>query len=299
MSNKIIFLIREKVLQKLKFSLVMGTLGRTEEVSLFLLSLKRQDYQNFELFIVDQNADDRLVSMISDFSQYFPITRLVSEKGLSRSRNIGLKHISGDVVAFPDDDCWYPDGMLSYLAARFDKQSELDGITGRFVDNNGKEEGRWLRESQLLNRFNLWRGAISFSIFLRRPLVDQIGTFDEALGVGAGTPWGAGEETDFLLKGLKAGGVIEFDHQLVLRHPVKTSNFDAAACERQQRYEAGFGRVIRRADFPAWYFPLVCVRTVMGAGLALFKGNPAQARFKWLSVKSRIRGWKAGSSKFQ
>lgn len=279
----------------LKFSLIMGTLGRTEEVGRFLASLQRQAYRDFELFIVDQNPDDRLLPLIEEYSRHFPIERVVSSKGLSRARNTGMKRITGDLVAFPDDDCWYPDGLLSYVASRFKLDAGLDGLTGRFVDEDGRAEGRWLAHSQLLNRYNVWRGAISFSIFLRRGLVDRIGPFDEALGVGAGTAWGAGEETDYLLRGLNADGRIMFDHELVLRHPVKTSTFDEAARERQGRYESGFGRVIRRSGFPAWYFPWVCMRTLTGSLLALFKGRPAQARFKWHSVQSRIRGWLSGA----
>lgn len=275
----------------LKFSLVMGTLGRTDEIARFLASLQRQRYRNFELFIVDQNPDDRLLPIIDEYRQHFPIERIVSAKGLSRARNAGLARITGDLVAFPDDDCWYPDGMLAYVASRFDQDAGLDGLTGRFIDDDGRVEGRWLTRSQLLNRYTVWRGAISFSIFLRRDLVDRIGPFDEALGVGAGTAWGAGEETDYLLRGLNAGGRILFDRELVLRHPVKTSAFDDAARERQGRYESGFGRVIRRSGFPTWYFPWVCTRTLVGSLLALLKGRPEQARFKWHSVQSRIRGW--------
>ncbi|WP_082708746.1 glycosyltransferase [Thiobacillus denitrificans] len=278
-----------------RFSLIMGTLGRTEEVGRFLASLQRQEHRDFELFIVDQNPDDRLLPLIEKYSRHFRIERVVSPKGLSRARNAGLQRITGDLVAFPDDDCWYPDGLLSYVASRFKLDSGLDGLTGRFVDEDGRAEGRWLARSQVLNRYTVWRGAISFSIFLRRSLVDRIEPFDEALGVGAGTAWGAGEETDYLLRSLNAGGRIVFDHELVLRHPVKTGSFDEAARERQGRYESGFGRVIRRSGFPFWYFPWVCLRTLTGALLALCTGRPAQARFKWHSVQSRIRGWLTGA----
>lgn len=111
----------------MKFSLIMGTLGRTAEVGRFLASLQRQDHSEFELIIVDQNPDDRLGSLIADYSRYFSIVWLDSPKGLSRARNIGLAQITGDVVAFPDDDCWYPDGLLSYVASRFERDAQLDG----------------------------------------------------------------------------------------------------------------------------------------------------------------------------
>lgn len=280
----------------MKFSLIMGTLGRTAEVGAFLASLQRQDHRDFELLIVDQNPDERLASLVAQYRQHFSIFRYRSAPGLSRARNVGLRYATGDVIAFPDDDCWYPDGLLSQVAKRLQAQPSLDGLTGRFVDGEGRAEGRWLARSQSLNRFNVWRGAISFSIFLRRPLVERIGGFDEVLGVGAGTPWGAGEETDFLLRGMKAGGRIEYERDLVLHHPVKTADFGAAAIERQRRYEAGFGRVIRRSGFPAWYFPWVCGRTLAGALLALARGRVAQARFKWHSLRARVRGWHSGGA---
>jgi glycosyltransferase involved in cell wall biosynthesis len=276
----------------MKFSLVMGTLGRTHEVGAFLESLQGQDHRDFELLIVDQNPDERLAPLVDEYRQHFRIVRYRSEPGLSRARNVGLRYASGDVISFPDDDCWYPDGLLSYVAGRLRSQPSLDGITGRFVDGAGNEEGRWLDRTQTLNRFNVWRGAISFSIFLRSPLVDSIGTFDEALGVGAGTPWGAGEETEYLLRGLKTGACIEYDRDLVLHHPVKTADFGPAAIERQRRYEAGLGRVIRRSDLPGWYFPWVCMRTCGGALLALCSGRLAQARFKWHSLLARVSGWR-------
>lgn len=278
----------------MRFSLIMGTLGRRDEVGEFLASLQRQDHRDFELLIVDQNADERLAPLIEQYRRHFRILRYRCAPGLSRARNVGLRYATGDVIAFPDDDCWYPDGLLSYVARRLQAEPSLDGLTGRFVDAEGRSEGRWLPHSQVLNRFSVWRGAISFSIFLRRRLVERIDGFDEALGVGAGTPWGAGEETEYMLRALKSGGRVEFDHDLVLRHPVKTAEFGDAAIERQRRYEAGFGRVIRRGGFPLWYFPWVCARTLGGSFLALCKGQRAQARFKWHSLLARVAGWRSG-----
>ncbi|MBX3618895.1 MAG: glycosyltransferase family 2 protein [Rhizobacter sp.] len=278
----------------MKFSLIMGTLGRRDEVGDFLASLQRQDHRDFELLIVDQNPDERLAPLVAHYRQHFRILRYRSAPGLSRARNVGLRYATGEVIAFPDDDCWYPDGLLSYVAGRLQAEPSLDGLTGRFVDAEGRSEGRWLPQSQPLTPFNVWRGAISFSIFLRRRLVERVGGFDELLGVGAGTPWGAGEETDFLLRGMRAGAALEYDHDLVLHHPVKTVDFGSAAIARQCRYEAGFGRVIRRGGFPGWYFPWVCGRTLAGSLLALCRGRSAQARFKWHSVIARVGGWRSG-----
>lgn len=281
----------------MKFSLVMPTLNRTTEVERCLQSLARQTHKDFELVIVDQNKDGRLLDMIERYGKFYPIKRVESTTGASHARNVGNEHITdGAVVTWPDDDCWYPDNLLEHVNAVLEKDASLDGITGRFVDGDGREEGRWLPRSQLLNRYNVWRGAIEFSMFLRRPLIDRVGGFDEVLGVGANTVWGAGEGTDYLLRSINGGARILYDRDLVLHHPVKTITFDETARRRQRLYEGGFGRVIRRGGFPFWYFPAVCLRTLAGVTVALLRGRPMQARFKFQSLVSRIRGWRTGMS---
>ena len=97
----------------MRFSLIMGTYGRGEVICGFLESLKNQNYDNFELIVVDQNPDDQVEKICRGYSSHFEIKYLETDKpGLSHARNIGLKHISGDIVTFPDDDCEYPPGSL-------------------------------------------------------------------------------------------------------------------------------------------------------------------------------------------
>jgi glycosyltransferase involved in cell wall biosynthesis len=271
----------------------MATVGRVDEVTRFLESLDAQDYRNFELIVVDQNGDDRLVALLDRYRQKFPLRHVRSAAhGASRARNAGLALVDGDVIAFPDDDCWYPAGLLEKVVAVLASHRELDGITGRFTDGDGKVEGRWLESSALLNRYNVWRGAIEFSIFLRRRVVDAVGGFDETLGVGAGTVWGAAEGTDYLLRSLRLGFKLKFLADMTLHHPVKTAHFDASACLRQKKYETGIGRVMRINDYPFWYFPVTCLRTCGGIALALARGDFLKARFKYLSVLARVRGWR-------
>ena len=169
----------------MKFSLILATVGRYEEVARFLTSLDAQDYRNFELIVIDQNDDERLTRLLAMYREKFPVRHVRSERGLSRARNVGLQLADGDVIAFPDDDCWYPLGLLQKVASELNGDPDIDGITGRFTDGDGRSEGRWLDHSTLLNRYNIWRGAISFSIFLRRRVVDAVGSFNASLGVGS------------------------------------------------------------------------------------------------------------------
>lgn len=276
----------------MKISLILATINRTEEVARFLKSLAAQNYNNFELIVVDQNMDKRLDALIDEYSKIFPLIHIRTDQpGLSRARNVGLAHVSGDIVAFPDDDCWYGEATLKFVAEYLSRFPKIDGITGKFTNEDGVMEGRWRTTESLLTKYNVWISAVSFSIFLNRRVVSLTGNFNESLGVGAGTPWGAGEETDYLLRSLKNGFKIRFLPDMIIFHPVKTARLDQASIIRQKKYEAGFAYVIRSNDYPFWYFPFICLRTTMGISLAFFKGDFLRAKFKASSLIARINGW--------
>ena len=73
----------------------------------------------------------------------------------------------------------------------------------------------------LLTRENLWNRAISFTIFLRRAVVERAGSFDERLGLGSDGPSSSGEETEYLVRALDAAARIEYDPSLVVMHEEK------------------------------------------------------------------------------
>jgi glycosyltransferase involved in cell wall biosynthesis len=67
----------------------------------FLESLAAQSCADFELILVDQNADDRLAGLVKLYRQKFPVLHIKQlEPGLSRARNRGLQHIKGEIQHF-------------------------------------------------------------------------------------------------------------------------------------------------------------------------------------------------------
>ena len=91
----------------MKISLILATKGRVEEMKRFMRSLAQEGNGSFELIVVDQNEDDRVGAILRELNLRFPIIHLRSEVGLSRARNVGATAATGDIIAFPDDDCWY------------------------------------------------------------------------------------------------------------------------------------------------------------------------------------------------
>src|SRR5436853_4580540 len=99
------------------FDLVVATVDRFEELGRLLSALERQTEARFRVVLVDQNEDDRLDSVLSEHAS-LDVVRLRAAHGLSRARNVALPSVQGDIVAFPDDDCVYPDDLLESVARR-------------------------------------------------------------------------------------------------------------------------------------------------------------------------------------
>ena len=277
----------------LKFSLVLATVDRTVELERFLKALDEQSYREFELIVVDQNSDDRLTSMLEPYRGRFSYTHLRSSvRGLSRARNLGIKQITGDVVSFPDDDCWYPPNALDWVAECFRRHPEWGGVCGRSVDEKGRwSHARWPKRSLDVDRFHLW--AVSFAIFLRREVVDATGDFDETLGVGAGTPWGSCEEGDYVLRALEKRYRIVYDPELFIFHPRPLDGYDTKAFNRAYYYAMGQGRFFRKHNYPASWVLYRSMSTLGGSVLALATGRVGKAIYHWKVFEGRLRAWKS------
>lgn len=248
------------------FDLVVATIDRVEELRRLLESLERQTHKDFRLLVADQNDDDRVERLLAGHPSV-RAERLRAPRGLSRARNAALPRVQADVVAFPDDDCVYPDDLLERVAARLDG---LDGVTGR--------EPGWTISAATLTRENLWNRAISFTIFLRRSVVQQVGAFDESLGL----PSASGEEIDYLIRALDTGARIEYDPSLVILHAATPRDLNAVA----SRDGASIGYILRKHRYPSRVVARMFVRPAAGVVI-----DPRRARFHLATLCGRLRGY--------
>jgi glycosyltransferase involved in cell wall biosynthesis len=281
------------------FSLIMPTLGRSQTIERFLESLLDQNCDEFEVIIIDQNVDDRLVDIISRYQSQFTIQHIrFNGRGAARARNVGLSYASGEYISFPDDDCWYRPGLLALVKGYFLSDLGFSGFTGRYSNGEGETEGGgglnggWPNTRTKLNKYNAWFNAIEFTMFFRRTTFMEFGGFNSEIGIGAGTPWGAGEGTELLLRMLDRDINIEYRPEIHMHHPVKASSFDDGALARQISYEQGIGYVIRISNYPFWYFPMRTARTLASAVVALLMFDKRKSRFKYMSMVARIQGWR-------
>jgi glycosyltransferase involved in cell wall biosynthesis len=280
----------------LRFSLVLATVGRVSEVERFLSSLGSQTHREFEVIVVDQNEDERLLPVLTAYQERFPILHLREvEPGLSRARNVGLPHLVGDVVAFPDDDCWYPPELLERVARTLCNHPQLDGLTGRMIDERGRSgTARFDKRPGLLAQANVWQRATSISLFLRRGVVEAVGDFDETLGIGAGTLWGGGEDIDYTLRAVEGGFKVYYRPDVLVFHPSPPAPDYSKLADRAYRYGAGIGRVWRKHDYPLWLVAYYLLRPAGGTILSLMSGRKSKAYYHFNGFQGRLRGWLSG-----
>jgi glycosyltransferase involved in cell wall biosynthesis len=285
-------------------SLILATVGRTDEIGRLLDSLEGQTDRDFELIFVDQNADERLAPFVARAAAVGIPTRHVRSvrRGLSHARNLGLDVARGEIVAFPDDDCWYDSDVLAQVRRAIDENERADGVVGRWVEEDPARQ----RPPHRLS-FETWhamRGgdASSICLFLRRALVERVGRFDDQLGAGA--YWAAGEETDLTLRALRDGAVLRFVPDVGVHHAraYPPSRWDARAFRDTLRRGRGTGALYAKHRMPAWVVlrgaasPIVkglCSRNPLVRGMHGLYGTfgRLQGMLTWRLRDDRARSW--------
>ena len=275
-------------------SMVASTLGRDVEMRLLLDTLSTQNDDRFELIVVDQNADDRLVPILADYQGRFPIRHIKSaEKGLDRGRNLGARHATGEWLLFPDDDSWYPADFLKTL--RYLIATEPSDIySGRSLNKDGKEiMVSFLGEDAEISRANIWHVLIEWVIVFRAEIYRKAGGFDNDLGAGSGTPWNSGEGQDLVLRCLSQGAKGLFRRALYGFHPEEQPNANPQAhISKMHGYSRGKGFVMRRHGYSFLEFLPELLRPAAGFLVYTATLKPTLARRSLAILKGRLYGWR-------
>lgn len=256
----------------MKLSMIMTTQGnREDELKRFLESLKKQKNVKLELILVDQTNDNKVQIILEEIILPCTVKHIKAENmSLSKARNIGLQKASGDIICFPDDDCWYEDNILEKIICKFAKFMYIDIICFNVFDpltNSyyGKNREK-LHGTKKITLFNIFRIPISIGIFIKIKSGDKL-IFDEELG--AGCKWGSGEETDLLIRLYNKSYNIMFTNEINIFHP--NAKFDVDEINKNYRYGLGFGATIAKAvkesrkNIPLYYEYLnVLIRSILG-----------------------------------
>lgn len=269
-------------------SLVVATVGRQYELARLLDSLSKQTVNNIEVLIIDQNQDDRLRTIVHQSAEKLLLRWVRTAPGLSRARNQGIKLARGEIVGFPDDDCWYETDTVEQCILRLHQNQQLEGITGITLDAESKPSaGRFDKYPGLVDSWNVWRRGNSATLFCHTTTARLVGGFDESLGVGSETPWGSGEETDFILRCLAAGAKIMFDPSFIIRHPQTKLDKWNPIRRRFYSYGRGHQRVLIKHCYPFAYRMRSLLRPILASAYYIATARPLNAYASYCTFAAR------------
>jgi GT2 family glycosyltransferase len=276
----------------MSITLVVSTIGRPEQLRRLLSSLMRIERPYLvDLVVVDQTPDGASAASAEQFGLPFPVTTTTSGRGLSVGRNVGLALATGDVVTFPDDDCFYR-ADTAVVASRLLEEPSLAGVSGVQLTPDGRPSMlRWPQKACPITRRNFYRTAISSTMFMRRVVVQELGGFDEFLGAGSRQGYLSGEESDLVLRALEAGHHLLYDPRLVVWQDEPRDEIPADYTAKMTGYGRGFGRLFAQHGLSRARFNGLLARKMIGAGVRRARGLPELAHADMAFVRSARQGY--------
>ena len=198
-------------------SIIIPTLGeRPDELKRLFDSLHSQVYQNFEVILVTQ-LNHECINSLSHYPFKIKHVKLL-KKGLSYSRNEGLKQIEGTIVTFSDDDCWYPNDALQKAVKAFEQNASLDVACFQIFDpiQHVPYKSYHLEAKEQISYKDVLNKS-SIEIFIRLANISSHDlSFDENFGLG--TKYPSGEENIFLRDLLKKNLKISYIPDTIVYH---------------------------------------------------------------------------------
>ena len=95
--------------QKNQISIILPNYNSSKYLSSTLKSILRQTYKNWKLFIVDDGSDKETLNILKKIksNKKIKVIYLKKNRGAGYCRNLALKKVNSDFVAFIDsDDLW-------------------------------------------------------------------------------------------------------------------------------------------------------------------------------------------------
>jgi len=228
-------------------SVIIPTYRDDDGLCATLVALREQTFpaRQVEILVVDNTPEFRLESREPEFVP----ARLLHEpkRGSYSARNRGLLEAQGEIIAFTDADCLPAPDWVERAVALLDARGPLTLLVGRidvFCANSERPSLAELFEMargfpQETYARELYFGATA-NVVTTRAAIEKGGRFDDRL-VSAG-------DRDFGSRLHRAGVVVEYAADLVVRHPARASL--AALFGKARRVTLGAGDLVLLGKMP-------------------------------------------------
>ena len=242
------------------------TTERLHDIYDLLESVKNQTFKNMEtIFVIERSRE--LLDGINSFVEEKSIPNIktvfnLDRLGLSRARNLGIRHAKGKIIGFVDDDVvLYPDWAEEMVRA-YSKDSVI-GVTGPGYPLWEDEKMSWLPEELYwiisCTAFTGWNGhravrsAWGMNMSFRREAFEQC-LFSASFGqtTGGKEAWKAGpvDDAEFSIKlRLKTKKSIIYNPQVQVHHKVYKYRLSRKFI-RGQSFWQGYSKALLRKMYP-------------------------------------------------
>jgi len=266
-----------------KTSVVVCSYNGAKTLDRCLESLKRVDYPDYEVVLVDDGSKDNTQEIAAKHPWIVNIRQ--ENKGLSFARNVGARAAKGDVIVYTDSDCMADPDWLYYLVGTL-LSGDYAGVGG---PNISPPAENWVQAcvsaapggpSHVLLTDVVAEHIPGCNMAFHRWAFEQAGGFDPEYRK-------AGDDVDFCWRLQSSGGVIAFSPAAIVWH---YRRFSLGAFKKQQE---GYGEAESMLRFQHLVF-------FGPTGTAKWKGQIYGApRFTWLVNKPVIYHGVFGEGLFQ
>ena len=171
-----------------------------------LESLRKLDYPNYEVIVVDDGSRDRTAEISMDFPEFRLIRQ--SNRGLSIARNVGLHAARGEIVAYTDADCVVdPHWLTLMIGAMVDNRFDACGGPNYAPPEEGRIEACVAvspgAPGHVLTDEDRAEHLVGCNMVFRKGVLTAIGGFDPQFT-------SAGDDVDICWRALEAGFTLGF-----------------------------------------------------------------------------------------
>lgn len=207
------------------------TAERLKDIHEAVDSVLDQTLKPHEVIVAVDHNEELFHTLRSGLPSQVSVVLNKAIRGLSETRNAGIRHSIGEIVAFIDDDAVAADTWLEHLTAHF-ARPEVAAVGGRAVPQwSDGERPKWFPEELdwivgctykgLPLNGNECRNMIGCNMSFRRDCLQLAGLFSSELG-RIGRVQGVGEEAEICLrvKQVMPGKAILYEPEATIYHKV-------------------------------------------------------------------------------
>ena len=170
-------------------SIIIPAYNAEKYIAKAIESVISQDYQNWELIIINDASKDGTEKAVSIFlnDNRIKIITNTQNLGISKNRNLGIKLVKGKYIAMLDsDDIWLEKNKIS-KQVEFLEENIDHALVGTFMilideKNNLVKKINYAENDNDIRKSILYKNHIAqSSVMFRKDIISMIGGYDETL----------------------------------------------------------------------------------------------------------------------